>query len=194
MFIDDEQITKAIRGLMTIMLILLLLAVFLASCNARACWYSVEQWTQLYFDGVNTYDCTPTAADTAPDGGTVSLPLTPYIRAQPRIGVEDVITRIKLQYRDSEGAWQTLVDYNDPVWIIQFDNHAAGFGHDVVTTGHYSKGDTALLRIWVTDGVFENADEAEDPDADGSVGNWQDQWVIEVNTRADNEKPPAPTF
>ena len=129
----------------------------------------------------------------AAEAGTVSLPIT-FRCAIRTLGGESAITSAKIQYKATgTGVWTDLTPaYAAPSWAIDFFPTMTAFGLDSATTSVYAKGATMLFRLYVSDGVAENADPAQDTTADGTNG-WLDQWVVGATAHATNTKPARPS-
>lgn len=129
----------------------------------------------------------------APDGGTVSLPITFRCAVRALTG-QNAITTAKLQYKATgTGVWADLVPaYSAPAWTINFNPAMTAFGLDSATTSTYAKGADMLYRLYVSDGVIENADPGVDTTEDGTNG-WLDQWVLGLHAHATNTKPGRPS-
>lgn len=130
----------------------------------------------------------------APDGGTVSLPITFRVALRPISPA--TITTCKIQYKKvSDGLWYDLTPtYTSAKTVIDFLATQTAFGHDTATTSEYAKGAAMRFRLYATDGITENADPSAGTDTteDGTNG-WEDEWVLGLTAHASNEKPPRPT-
>jgi hypothetical protein len=171
-------------------LLLIVVGLALAVSPAQAWFSQPENWNAVYIAKVNDFDCTPTASNTAPDGGTVSLPATFYVKTSPTVNGSPVT--VKLQYRNGSGVWVDLApSYTSTAHGVKTFavTHTAFW--DALTTAHYTKGAACRVRIYVSDGVVQNASTALDTTEDGTNG-WQDQWVVGFTAAAGNLKPAAP--
>lgn len=72
---------------------------------------------------------------------------------------------------------------------VEFREEECAFGRDSLTDSEIAKGNSGLIRLYVTDSLYQNGSLADDPDEDGTVGTWQDQWVVSFTMHASNSKP-----
>jgi hypothetical protein len=113
----------------------------------------------------------------APDGQTVEVPLT--IRVRTHKHTAD-LTDVKIQWRQPGAAvWTDApITYTGGTGDeLEFNWPACSLGIESVTSANYSKGDAMRIRLYVSDGIYENGDLSQDPDAEGGTGTWLDQYV-----------------
>lgn len=138
-----------------------------------------------------TLTATGTPFVIAPDGGTVYLPATFRCAVKTKGGF-DAISTAKIQWRATDSAtWTDMAPtYVSLTWTINFDPSMTPFGHDTITTTQYAYAESMRFRLYVTDGLYENGDLAQDTTEKGTNG-WIDQDV--VGCIAAKSKPPKPT-
>ena len=159
-----------------------------------ACWFTSENYNRCYIAKVNSYDCFDETEPfnengiPCPDGGTISFPATVWIKLKPRDS-GPAITQMKLQFRKStDSTWTDIKTISNVTWAVNFEKPVALFGRNCLNNlPGVSGGDEILIRIYVTDGLYENADLTSDTTEDGTNG-WQDQWVVRL-TVSNNTRP-----
>ena len=173
-----------------------------ASLAVSACWFTEANFNSVYIAGVNNYishyeETDNLAAATYYNGQSVALPLTVWVKVSPRMadqqgeaaGAKDVI-RAVLQYKIlPAGQWITVKDLANLDWRLAFDARLPLFGMACIDLA-LPQGTELLLRMYVTDGVYENGDLGADitahvPDAatlaTGSFGGgWAAPHVMRV--------------
>lgn len=153
--------------------------------SAAACWFSEENFNLAYIAAVNDYTTFSPGtiwnggAINTPDGGTVSLPATMWVVLSPRLGGGPITTTI-LQYKKlPAGEWVTIKTLSDLSWTVNFTAQIRLFGPNVLDPPDVVANDEILVRIYFTDGLFENAPLENDTDENGTNG-WADQWVVRL--------------
>ena len=156
-------------------------------------WFDDGQYADhVYIAYCNYVDVSPTVSLTAPEAGTVALPLT--IRVYTESSIIGTLQTVKLQWSTGDGNWTDM----DPVRTrvapdsVDYAETQTAFGHYTLDTDTLSQDTSYLIRLYVSDGVFENANLAADTGENGTNG-WMDSWVISLTTHASNLRPGRPT-
>lgn len=133
---------------------------------ASACWFTAENFNRDYIAGVNNYfvhydETTNIANATYRNGSSVSLPITVWVKVGPRMNSDGQLMAIQkavLQYKIlPAGEWvtvRTIYNYSFP---IQWALPVALFGNNNIDP-QISAGTEILIRVYLTDGVFETGD------------------------------------
>lgn len=174
--------------------LLLCSALLLLSPLFMACWFTSENYQKCYIAQINTADVfyESAAFDAGgvahPEAGEISFPATVWVKLQPREGQTEP-TQFTLQFKKlPSGSWTTIKTISNPAWTVNFSRPVALFGKGILNNlSGVTAGDDILVRVYVTDGLYENADLANDTTEDGTNG-WQDQWVVKL-TVSSNERP-----
>ncbi len=159
-----------------------------------ACWFTAENFNKCYIAQINNADCFyedavfDSGGVAHPEAGTISFPATVWIKLQPRDS-GPAVTQMKLQFRKStDSTWTDIKTISNVAWAVNFEKPVALFGRNCLNNlPGVSGGDEILVRIYVTDGLYENADIGVDTTEDGANG-WQDQWVVKL-TVSNNTRP-----
>lgn len=177
----------------------LLIGLLLAAAPAQlAAWYSwAGEYDLVHIAAVNQADTSPTDDDVAPDGVSVKLPATIYVRVKESDLYSVAVTDVKLQYKDPAGdnTWRDFgPTYSDPARSYLFADNQTAFGREALHADltDVSPGDTLLVRLYIAHdtggGVSnQNASLTADTTAEGTNG-WRDQWVVEIQTQT-NQRP-----
>ena len=149
----------------------LISSIFLLTAIAlNACWFTEANFNAVYIAGVNNYishneETDNLAAATYHNGQTVALPLTVWVKVSPRMadqqgeaaGTKDVV-RAVLQYKVlPNGNWITVKDLAYLDWRLAFDKRIPLFGTSNINP-NVPDNTELLIRIYVTDGTYENGD------------------------------------
>lgn len=146
----------------------------LTAFTLSACWFTEANFNAVYIAGVNNYVSHYDETDNFNsviyyNGQSVALPLTVWVKVSPRIadqageaaGTKDVI-RAVLQYKVlPSGNWITVKDLAYLDWRLAFDDKIPLFGMNNVNP-NVSDGTEILIRVYVTDGTYENGDLGSD--------------------------------
>ncbi|MCF6174807.1 MAG: hypothetical protein L3J71_03460 [Victivallaceae bacterium] len=169
------------------------LAIVFSSLSASACWFTELSFKRNYIAAINNQiafysDATwNSGVVPCPDNLTISLPATIYIVLAPGIG-DPPITQALLQYKKlPSGSWTTIKNLTNLNWSINSTSPLKLFGKNILDPQDVSPGDTILVRLYVTDGITENAPLANDTTEDGT-NLWQDQWVVALTINS-NRRP-----
>src|ERR1035437_1052949 len=170
--------------------IALLGLVMLLNVTASACSVPSPMFINNYIAAVNSYVHT-TDGVTFNNGGNVSFPISLYVKVTKIYSTGGVvpipITNLKLQYKvktPTDGAWGAdwtdCKSIDDPDWQVDFeDGPVALFGKNVVDIPDLPAGSEILIRVWMSTGLYRNADPADDTD-DTGVNGWGQEYVVRV--------------
>lgn len=146
----------------------------LSALLVRACWFTSANFNAVYISGVNNYishydEVQDIQSATYHNGQTVAMPITVWVKVSPRIADQEgeaagtkEIVRVALQYKIlPSGQWVTVKDYNNPDWDMDFTGAVPLFGTNCINI-NVPDGTEILIRMYVTDGTYENGDLASD--------------------------------
>lgn len=165
-------------------LAVLLLAVGL---SASACWFTELNFSRHYIAKVNTaitfysdsiWTGNPIAC---PPAGIQDMPAQIWVKLQPRSEEgAPAITEALLQYKKlPSGSWVTFKHLHQLNWSMDFSKPVQLFGPNIFDPPGAQAGNEYLVRLWFSDGVFENADlDVNAPEGGNTV--WRNQWVTKI--------------
>lgn len=149
----------------------------------QACWFTTENFNGNYIAGANNFveHYTPVESINSAvyhNGGSVSLPLTVYVRiteskstqqGQTVSGqVQIAILQYKVKHNNTWGKWKTVKKYSNTSWSLYNTKPTAFFGKENINPKGLVSGDEIMVRLYLSDGVYETGDLDVDP---GEVGN-----------------------
>lgn len=165
----------------------------------QACWFTTENYNGNYIQGVNAnvLHYNPTNAFSSAryiNNVTASLPITVYIKLGPRAQDTPNIQVAKLQYKVKHngtwGKWVTVKTYNNPTsWTLGNTKATAIFGKENINPKGLVTNDEIMIRLYLSDGVFQTGDlntdisnvGNEDTSQTGSYeGGWTAPFVFKV--------------
>ena len=173
---------------------------------ASACWFTDSNYNGNYIAGVNNFVSHYTPATTFSqalyhNGGTVSLPLTVYVKLSPRLPDQEgetedskPIVKAILQYKVYRNGlwstWTTVKSFDNPKWDLSYSRAVPLFGRENIYPQGLTGGDQIMVRLYLTDGPYEtgdlNIDPGDIPDtataASGGTyaGGWSAPFVFRV--------------
>lgn len=168
--------------------------------TANACWINEENFNGCYLAGVNNYVAHYTEVSELEDavwknGQQVSLPITVWVKVGPRVNSDGElmpIIKAVLQYRILPGGkWKTVKTVTNKAYDIAWAVPVALFGKNNIDP-NISAGTAILIRVYLTDGVYETGD--LDDNLDGvsipntirygspymDLGTWKAPFVFKV--------------
>lgn len=193
--------------------ILTTLTVIAATLISSACWFTESNFNATYIASVNgsAVHYSPVESinqATYTNGQTVDLPLTIQVKVSDRFGDQEgesgtrPIVKAILQYKIIRQNGQTtnfvtVKTLDNPTWKMNFSNPVNLFGRDGIIDipeSSISSGDEIIVRIWLSDGVFQTGDLNTDitkdqvPDSQSysagniniGTGGWQAPHVFRV--------------
>ncbi len=152
---------------------------------ASACWFTALNFDKAYIAKVNT-KVTFTSSGTIESvvctpAGTQDLPAQIWIKLQPRNEQgAPAITEAILQYKKlPDGTWTTFKHLRSLSWTLDFSQPVQLFGPNIFDPPGAKTNDQYLIRLWFTDGLFENADlDVNTPEGGDTV--WRNQWATKI--------------
>jgi len=145
-----------------------------ASLAAFACWFTEANFNAVYISGINNYiqhyeEVENIQSATYYNGQNAAMPITVWVKVSPRFadqggeaaGTKEIV-RVALQYKIlPSGEWVTVKDFNNPDWDMDFSGAVPLFGMGCINI-NVADGTEILIRMYVTDGTYENGDMASD--------------------------------
>lgn len=172
-------------------LTVLLLAVGL---SASACWFTELNFNRHYIAKVNmayTFYCADYHPElipawtgnpiSCPPAGIQDMPAQIWVKLQPRSEEgAPAISEALLQYKKlPSGTWTTFKTLHQLNWTMDFSKPVQLFGPNIFDPPGAAVNDEYLVRLWFSDGVFENADlDVNAPEGGNTV--WRNQWVTKI--------------
>lgn len=167
----------------------LMIAVAVAGVSASACWFTASNYARCYIALINTaatFYTNPVPDWTGsnipcPPAGTQSLPCQVWIKLQPRSeeGAAAITTAV-LQYKKlPSGVWTTFKTLTALTWTVDFSKPMELFGPNIFDPPGAAAGNEYLIRLYFTDGIYENADLGVDAPEGGDTV-WRNQWVTKI--------------
>lgn len=166
---------------------LLATLVLVAGLSASACWFTELNFNRHYIAMVNTtvtFPANPAWTGeniTCPPAGTQELPCQIWIKLQPR--TEENAPAIKealLQYKKlPSGTWTTFKTLRQLNWTMDFSKPVQLFGPNIFDPPGAQSGNEYLVRLYFTDGIYENADLGTNAPEGGDT-TWRNQWVTKI--------------
>ena len=165
----------------------LTLVILAAGISASACWFTELNFARHYIAKVNTTVTFPADAVwtgdliTCPAAGTQDLPCQVWIKLQPRSeSGSPAITEALLQYKKlPSGTWTTFKTLRQLNWTMDFSKPVQLFGPNIFDPPGAVANDEYLIRLYFTDGVYENADLGVNAPEGGDTV-WRAQWVTKI--------------
>jgi len=166
---------------------ILALIVLTAGLSASACWFTELNFARHYIAKVNTAitfysDSVWTGGNIAcPPAGIQDMPAQIWIKLQPRSesGAPE-ITEALLQYKKlPSGAWTTFKTLRQLNWTVDFSKPVQLFGPNIFDPPGAAANDKYLVRLYFTDGIYENADLGANAPEGGDT-TWRNQWVTKI--------------
>ena len=164
--------------------------VMLLNVTASACSVPSPMFINNYIAAVNSY-VHSTDGVTFNNGGNVSLPISLYVKVTKIYSTGGVvpipITNLKFQYKvktPTDGAWGTTwtdcKSIDNPDWTVDFEEGPVPlFGRNVLDIPDLPTGSEILIRVWMSTGLYQNADPDDDTD-DTGAGGWGQEYVVRV--------------
>ena len=166
----------------------ILIGLILTCCVAvSACWFTELNFNKHYIARINNQvtfysDSTWTGNNIAcPPAGKQDIPAQVWVKLQPRGEVgSPVISEALLQYKKlPSGTWITFKYLHALNWTIDFSKAVQLFGPNIFNPPGAVENDQYLIRLWFSDGLYENADlDVNSPE--GGDTTWRNQWVTKV--------------
>ena len=165
----------------------LLSIVLMATTVASACWFTELNFDRHYIARVNTKVTFPADATwtgnpiTCPAAGKQNLPAQIWVKLQPRSEAgAPKITEAILQYKKlPSGTWITFRTLKNLNWDIDYSKPVQLFGPNIFDPPGAVEDDEYLVRLWFSDGLYENADIGTDAPEGGNAV-WKNQWVTKI--------------
>lgn len=148
-----------------------------ATIITSACWFTESNFSATYIASVNGSAIHYSPVDsinqaTYTNGQTVDLPLTVQVKVSDRFGDQEgesgtrPIVKAILQYKIVRQNGQstnfiTVKTLDNPSWKMNFSNPVNLFGKEGIidiSANSISAGDTIIVRVWLSDGVFQTGD------------------------------------
>ena len=154
------------------------LAAMFAAAALQACWFTTDNFDGNFIAGVNNYcahfnGAASLAAAVYYNGGPVSLPLTVYVKLSPRVpdqpgesSAKPILTatlQYKVKHGGSWGSWTTVKTFANLTWDLSFSRPVPLFGRDSICPRGLVAGDEIMVRLYLSDGVYESGDLSVDP-------------------------------
>ena len=165
--------------------------VLVAGVTASACWFTTVNYDKCYIARINTAitfysDATWTGSSIpCPPAGTQDLPCQVWVKIAPR-DVESpydapaAIHEALLQYKKlPSGSWTTFKDLHAVAWTMDFSKPVELFGPNIFDPPGAVANDEYLVRLYFTDGIYENAALATNA-PEGGDATWRNQWVTKI--------------
>ena len=116
-----------------------------------------------------------------PPAGIQDLPCQVWIKLQPRSEEgAPAITEALLQYKKlPSGAWTTFKTLRQLNWTMDFSKPVQLFGPNIFDPPGAQSGNEYLVRLYFTDGIYENADLGTNAPEGGDT-TWRNQWVTKI--------------
>ena len=151
------------------------LGIIFSTLVVSACWFTESNFNATYIASVNGsathYEHVSSISEaTYKHGQKVDLPITVQVKVSNLFIEQDSSTRkIKnavLQYKivkkdGSETNFITVKSIENPNWALNFDHPINLFGAEGIidiSEEKIEEGDQIIIRVWLSDGVFENGD------------------------------------
>lgn len=147
----------------------------LLTAVTSACWFTVENFDHSYIAGANNYCAHFNQAETFSsavyyNGGSVSLPLTLYVKVTPRTSDQQTIAPVLtavLQYKAKHNgvwsSWVTVKTISSSSGSVTFPTPTTLFGRNSICPRGLVAGDEIMVRLYVTDGIYESGSLSVDP-------------------------------
>lgn len=159
----------------------------IAATVASACWFTELNFDKHYIARVNNTVVFPENATwtgnpiTCPPAGKQNLPAQIWVKLQGRgeTGAPK-INEALLQYKKlPDGVWITFKTLKTLNWDIDFSKPVQLFGPNIFDPPGAVEDDEYLVRLWFSDGLYENADLYTDAPEGGNTI-WRNQWVTKI--------------
>ena len=165
----------------------LLSIALMATTVASACWFTELNFNRHYIARVNNKVTFPAnavwtgQAIVCEAAGKQNLPAQIWIKLQPRSEAgAPKITEAILQYKKlPSGNWITFKTLKNVNWDIEYHRPVQLFGPNVFDPPGAVEDDEYLVRLWFSDGLYENADLSIDTPEGGNLL-WRNQWVTKI--------------
>jgi hypothetical protein len=161
--------------------------IFLSCIVTSACWFTATNFNKNYIARINNAvtmysDAVWTGNNIpCPPPGKQNIPAQVWVKLQPRGEVgAPVVSEAILQYKKlPNGTWITFKRLYSLNWNIDFTKPVQLFGPNTFDPPGAVENDAYLIRLWFSDGLYENADINENaPEGGDSI--WRNQWVTKV--------------
>ena len=166
----------------------ILLSTILAIATVTsACWFTELNFNRHYIARVNTKAVFPADATwtgnpiVCPAAGKQNIPAQIWVKLQPRSEAgSPQITEAILQYKKlPSGTWITFKTLKNLNWTIDYSKPVELFGPNVFDPPGAQTDDEYLVRLWFSDGLYENADLGVNAPEGGGNG-WINQHVTKI--------------
>lgn len=120
-----------------------------------------------------------------PPAGTQDLPCQVWVKIAPRTAETGFdapapISTAMLQYKKlPSGTWTTFKTLTTINWTMDFNKPVQLFGPNIFDPPTATTGDEYLVRLYFTDGIYENADLGVNAPEGGDTA-WRNQWVTKI--------------
>lgn len=166
---------------------ILALTILALGLSVNACWFTALNFNRNYIARINTAitfytDSVWTGSPIAcPPAGVQDLPCQVWVKLQPRSEEgAPAITEALLQYKKlPSGTWTTFKTLNQINWTIDFNKPVQLFGPNIFDPPGAATGNQYLVRLYFSDGIYENADLAVNA-PEGGDATWINQWVTKI--------------
>ena len=155
--------------------------------STLACNVPTDQFEEdCFVYGVNSY--VHGDGSTITNGGSVSLPATVWIKVAPNTagtGFAYTLATATLQYKyrvpgGDYTDWVTIKTLDHPAWKIDFARGPVPlFGKNCLDIADIPADTEILLRVYLSTGVFQNADTGDDSDETGQNG-WGTKYIMKI--------------
>ncbi len=118
--------------------------------------------------------------------GLQDLPCQVWVKIAPReaespYNAPAPIHEALLQYKKlPSGTWTTFKDLHAINWTMDFSKPVQLFGPNIFDPPGAVANDKYLVRLYFTDGVYENALLSENPPEFGTGTTWKNQWITKI--------------
>ncbi len=122
---------------------------------------------------------------THPPAGTQDLPCQVWVKITPRTAETGYdapapISTAMLQYKKlPSGTWTTFKTLTTINWTMDFNKPVQLFGPNIFDPPSAVANDQYLVRLYFTDGIYENADLGTNAPEGGNTV-WRNQWVTKI--------------
>ena len=120
-----------------------------------------------------------------PPAGTQDLPCQVWVKIAPRetetgYDAPAPISTALLQYKKlPDGTWTTFKTLTTINWTMDFTKPVQLFGPNIFDPAGAVENDEYLIRLYFTDGIYENADLGVNAPEGGDT-TWRNQWVTKI--------------
>lgn len=120
-----------------------------------------------------------------PDFGTHNVPTQMWMHIKKADQLEPGVQFVKiiaaaLQYRKlPSGSWVTFRTLKDLNWDMEYVRPVQLFGPDIFNPPGAQEGDEYIVRLWFSNGLYENGYIGDDLPAGGDTS-WRPQWMIKI--------------